>query len=173
MMTAGKDKRDLILAIVFGVLFLVGSSTALAVKWRECWRDTHVTHSEALAFADRMEKLYATGTRDQVRALLFDDAILRNHFPDGERGVDLDLYMLRFDDNSRPYRHTVESVEVSKDGLARLVLDCRVRMCPDRVTEYRKYVTVQKRDGRIGIVKRERDLPRSRKLANTPSDRTR
>jgi hypothetical protein len=171
MMTIGKDKRDLILAIVFGALFFVGGLTAFAVKWRENWRDTHVTHAETVAFADRMEKLYATGSRDQVRAMFFDNAILRNHLPGRERDIDLELYVLRFDDNRRPYKHTVESVEVSKDGLARLVLDCRMCMPPDRVTVYRKYITVQKRDGRIGIVKRERDLPTSRELANMPSGR--
>ena len=166
MIIAGKSKRDLIVAIVFGVLFLAGSSAVLAVKWREYWRNTHVTNAEAVAFADRMGTLYATGTREQVRALFFDDAILRNRTPEGVRGIDLNLYMVRFDDTTRPYKHTVKSVEVSGDGTTRLVLDCRVRMFPDRVTEYRKYIILQKRNGRIGIVERERDLTTTRTVAN-------
>jgi hypothetical protein len=166
MMTKGKRRQDLVLAIVFGLLFLAGSSVVLCVKCREHWINTQVTREEALAFGDAMGKLYATGTATQVRALFFDDAILCNRTPEGNREIELDSYMLRFNNGSRPYEHSVESVELFRNGSAKLVLNCRVRQWPRAAYIYRKYITLQKRDGRIGIVSRERDLVESERTTN-------
>jgi hypothetical protein len=159
-MTPERRKRDLVLAVVFLSLFLAGAGAAGWVRWRQHWCKTHLTRADAMAFADRMAETFNSQnkTKEDVRALLHDDAILLTLRANGEpRQYDVETYASLCAGNHTPYEQAVGSVRVNPDKTkATLVLRCAQQVFENRKWTYEKTLVLAKRDGRVGIIRREK-----------------
>ena len=153
-----RAKRSFILAVLCLVIFIGAGITGVR-RWLD-WREQYVvTRTEAQAFADTMGDIFATGTQKEVRALFFDDAVIRNKRRDDYEEFTKDSYLLAAP--PRKYKHSVVAIEKTRTNRIVMVsLDCRVQPHALATILYRKRIMLQKRDGHIGIVQRERDLPK-------------
>ena len=156
MTSSRKLNRDLALGILFLVLFVIGSAAAAGFRFRE-WSRTHITRGEAVALVERMAQVFNAKQKspEDVLALFHKDAVLLSSVHNVQP-LSLESYARECASNRARYEQTVESVQVDAGGqTATVSLACSQGWARGRL-KYSKTIVVSKRDGRVGIVRRER-----------------
>lgn len=156
--------------LLYGTCFV----TVATCLW---WTRWLVREEDAKTFVAMLER----GAPVFVANALHDGAVIRHHGSSGDWDESVEDYRARILASNRdveggtPYSYEQEILGIETDwlrGTAVVTLHCRTRY-GNTTTTYWKLLTLSKRKGQVGIVKRESFVQKEEDLANLPVEATR